>query len=279
MRAVLVPFSGKVNAVMMLEAAFRFGHENESRLTCLHLLKDPDKFNGMFDEMALYTPGSAQDESARLSQKMLQQAKRSFSAVAEYMGVETGEGKKACFLHEQGDFEEAIIRYGRLSDVIFMRQTGEDQTPEQDIALHAALFGTGRPVIVVPERKITSIGHNIAIAWSESRESALAMRHAMPLLKSAKRVTVLIGQKNTKVAAESSKPVLSYLALHGIKAEYVPVIADNHLEASILAKCTEIGADLLVMGAFSHHRIRQLILGGMTKHMLKHAEIPLFMAH
>lgn len=279
MRAVLVPFSGKVNATMMLEASFRFARENGSHLTCLHLLNDPDKLGGMFDEMALYTPGSAQDESTRLSQKMLQQAKRSFAAVAEYMEMETGEGKKCSFLHEHGNFEEAIIRRGRLSDVIFMRQTGEDQTPEQDVALHAALFGTSKPVIIVPERKIHSIGHNIAIAWSESRESALALHHAMPLLKNAKRVTLLVGQKSSKDAAASSKPVLSYLARHGIKAKYEPVITENHMEEAILTKCGEIGADLLVMGAFSHHRIRQLILGGMTKYMLKHADIPLFMAH
>lgn len=279
MREVLVPFSGKVNAVMMLEAAFRFAQEHDAHLTCLHLLKDPDALVTSFDEMSLYAPGGARDEVARSAQKNLQQAKRSFSAVAEYMGVETGSGKKAEFIHETAGFEQAIARHGRLSDIIFMRQTGEDKTPEQDIAMHAALFDTGRPVMVVPERKITSFTNHVAIAWSDSRESALALRHAMPLLKKAKRVTVIIGNKNTKAANELSQPVLRYLSQHGIKAKHEAIVTGADIEASLLRRCHEIGADLLVMGAFSHHRIRQFVLGGMTRYMLEHADIPLFMAH
>jgi nucleotide-binding universal stress UspA family protein len=133
-------------------------------------------------------------------------------------------------------------------------------------------------VLIVPRAAPATIGSRCCIAWNGTVEGASALTAAMPWLARAEAVRVLHAgayQRRGPHAAE----VLPYLALHGITADVVEFApANRDVGAGLLQSAAGFGADLLVMGAYSHSRLRQLILGGVTRHVLANAALPVLMA-
>jgi nucleotide-binding universal stress UspA family protein len=117
------------------------------------------------------------------------------------------------------------------------------------------------------------------IAWNRSTEQARATAFAMPLLRLAERITILTVEGAT-VAGPSGQELARSLAMNGIAAEPI-TMATGKVSAgeTILRKAAELGCDLIVKGAYTQSRLRQLIFGGTTRHILAHANIPVLMAH
>ena len=140
------------------------------------------------------------------------------------------------------------------------------------------LFDSGRPVVIAPKRTPSAIGRRVCIAWNGTGESASAVLSMLPWVRSADAVCVLHSedyQRRGPAAAE----LLDYLAIHGVRAELHSFRAiDKDVGAGLLAACAKFDADLLGMGAYSHSRLRQLILGGVTRHVLEKASLPVLMA-
>jgi nucleotide-binding universal stress UspA family protein len=140
------------------------------------------------------------------------------------------------------------------------------------------LFDSGRPVLIAPPTAGTTIGRRCCVAWNGTVEGSAALAAMLPWLRRADAVRVLHAgdyQRRGPPAAD----VLPYLALHGVPAdlaEFAPV--DRDVGAGLLAAAGDFGADLLGMGAYSHSRLRQLILGGVTRHVLEHATLPVLMS-
>ena len=145
----------------------------------------------------------------------------------------------------------------------------------------SALFDSGRPVLLVPPSSSGQgpLGETIVVAWNGSSETARAVSFAMPFLVGARRIVVLTVE-GAVVEGPGGDRIAATLRLHGVDATALTRAADHGAPGeTILATARELGADLLVKGAYTQSRIRELIFGGATRHILEHADLPVLMAH
>jgi nucleotide-binding universal stress UspA family protein len=178
----------------------------------------------------------------------------------------------------RGREEDLVPCLARLADLTVLPHPDQVEDENASDMLHAVLFESGRPVLIVPRAMPPAIGTRCCIAWSGTVESASALNAALPWLARADAVRVLHAGAYQR-RGPSAADVLPYLALHGITADvaaFEPVNRD--VGAGLLRAAAEFGADLLSMGAYSHSRLRQLILGGVTRHVLANATLPVLMA-
>jgi len=172
-----------------------------------------------------------------------------------------------------------VGNYGRVFDIIVLARPGEEWQSPSMITLESALFESGRPLLIAPPKSPRSLATNILIAWNRSTEQARATAFAMPLLRLAERITILTVEGAT-VAGPSGAEMAHSLALNGIAAEPMTLSPGKASAGeTILKKATDLGCDLLIKGAYTQSRLRQMIFGGTTRHILTHAEIPVLMAH
>ena len=175
--------------------------------------------------------------------------------------------------------EDFVGSYGRVFDVIVLSRPSANETFVHNRALYSGLFESGRPVLLAPPAPPPQIATNVLIAWNRSTEQARAISLAMPLLQKAKRVTVLTVIGGTEVPGPSAEQLIYYLQRNGIAAEPMSVGLDGkNTGQTILAAAQSTGCDLLVKGAYTQSRLRQMIFGGATRHVLENAEIPVLLA-
>jgi len=176
--------------------------------------------------------------------------------------------------------ESLVGSHGRAFDVIVMSRPTRDTAPQYRRAIESGLFESGRPVLLSPPAAPKQIATNIMIHWNGSTEQARANALAMPLLRLAERVTVLTVADGQSVPGPSADLVRRQLRYNGIPAEPMRVELDGRSTGeAVLAAARAQGCDLLVKGAFTRTRLRQMIFGGATSHIMEHAELPLLMAH
>src|SRR5438874_2846434 len=176
--------------------------------------------------------------------------------------------------------EDLVGSYGRAFDVIVMSRPDADTAGPYDRAIESALFESGRPVLLVPPAAAKQIATNIMIHWNGSTEQARANAFAMPLLHLADRVTVLTVVGGQEVPGPSADDVLRQLQHNGIAAKPVRVkLGDRDTGEAVLDAARAEGCDLLVKGAFTRNRLRQMIFGGATSHIMEQADLPVLMAH
>jgi nucleotide-binding universal stress UspA family protein len=169
--------------------------------------------------------------------------------------------------------------YGRVFDVIVLARPGEEWQSPSMVTLESALFESGRPVLIAPPASPRSLGTHVLIAWNRSTEQARATAFAMPLLRLAERITILTVEGAT-VAGPSGVELARSLRMNGITAEPITVTPGKVSAGEIiLAKAAALGCDLIVKGAYTQSRLRQMIFGGTTRHILANAELPVLMAH
>ena len=169
--------------------------------------------------------------------------------------------------------------YGRVFDIIVLARPGEEWQSPAMVTLESALFESGRPVLIAPPSAPRSLATNILIAWNRSTEQARTTAFAMPLLKLAERVTILTVEGAT-VAGPNGEELARSLAAHGIAAATMTLPAGKaNAGETILRKAAELGCDLIVKGAYTQSRLRQMIFGGTTRHILTNANLPVLMAH
>lgn len=168
----------------------------------------------------------------------------------------------------------------RLADVTVIGQA-QSVDPDEfraNLALEAVLIGGSRPVLALPGPKATVGGRTVAVAWDGGREATHAVAGALPLLQRADQVHVLTATK--AVGAQAGKTLTAYLGWHGIAAtaHHLEVEGDGTGKA-ILDGAKRQGCDLLVMGGYGHSRLREMVLGGVTRHVLANTAIPTLLAH
>ncbi len=188
------------------------------------------------------------------------------------------------WLAAQGEPVEALCHAARWCDLIVAdRPTSNPEAPTGWGTVSRTVFGAGIPVVVVPQAaEIASLGERVLIAWNRSRESTLAIRGALPLLKTAQQIVVLDGMPNEdRLGARHLPPfdLAAYLARHEVNAQFRRFAPKGEFGANILAAARETESDMIVMGAWGNSRITELVLGGATRHLFQNSELPLFVAH
>jgi len=176
--------------------------------------------------------------------------------------------------------ESFVGSYGRAFDVIAMNRPDKNSSPLYHRALESALFESGRPLLLCPPSPPGHIGTNVLIAWNGSTEQARAVALSMPLLERAERVTVLTVTGGTGVPGPSAQQMIGYLQRNGVPAEPLTVTLDGkNTGEAILGAAQTLGCDLLIKGAFTQSRLRQMIFGGATQHVMTAATLPVLLAH
>jgi nucleotide-binding universal stress UspA family protein len=170
--------------------------------------------------------------------------------------------------------------YGRVFDMIVLARPGPEWQSPSMITLESALFESGRPVLIAPPEAPRTLGTNVLVAWNCSTEQARTMADALPILRLAERVTIATVEGAT-VAGPSGEEMARTLKINGVAADLITLKPSGKRNAgeTLLAKADEMGCDLIIKGAYTQSRLRQMIFGGTTRHILANAKLPVLMAH
>jgi nucleotide-binding universal stress UspA family protein len=187
------------------------------------------------------------------------------------------ESATVSFLTLIGRRLDVLPQQARLADLTVVRHPATPEEVSSSDVLHAVLFDSGRPLLIAPQVAPTTVGKRICLGWNGSAESAAAVEAALPWLQRAEAVRILWAEEYQR-RGPPAEELRTYLAMHGVPADlsrFKP--SENIVGAGLLAAAQEFNADLLVMGAYAHSRLRQQILGGVTRHILAHATLPVMM--
>jgi nucleotide-binding universal stress UspA family protein len=176
--------------------------------------------------------------------------------------------------------------HGRYVDLIVLGQLDPDdaQAPLFRPLPEEVVLTAGRPALVIPYAgNWSEIGRRVLVGWDASREATRAVNDAMPLLAAAQSVTILAIDPPDGPAGHGEMPgadIALHLARHGVKATIERTVsAGIGAGNTLLSRASDLGADLLVMGAYGHSRVRELLLGGATRTVLESMTLPVLMAH
>ncbi len=285
-RKLLLPLPGAAAGDAALATALQIARTWDAHLLVLHVRVDSrdvaplagEGLSGaMIEDMMTATEAEGQAR-ARAARTMFEAAMASAGVAVGDPMPHRGDARapSASFAAIAGREEDLVAQQARLADLTVVPHTESEDTSSSE-ALNAVLFDSGRPVLVAPPAAPAPFGRRIALAWNGTAESAAAVTAALPWLARADAVRILAAddyQRRGPAAAD----LAAYLALHDIEAEiatFKPV--DKDVGAGLLHAAGEFGADLLAMGAYSHSRLRQLLLGGVTRYVLEHATLPVLM--
>ncbi|WP_413204024.1 universal stress protein [Rhodospirillum sp. A1_3_36] len=203
-----------------------------------------------------------------------------FESVAKAAGV-SYEWREA-----EGDLVESFCMHARYTDFVVAGQIDprDDEMDGESGLVDHLVLDAARPVLVVPYAgTFKSAGHHVMVAWNGSREATRAVNDAIPLLKRASKVEVVVVNPRGGRQGHGEVPgadICLHLARHGVKAEAHAVHAeDMDAGAMLLSRAADESVDLIVMGAYGRSRLRELVLGGATRHIVRHMTIPVLMSH
>ncbi len=184
------------------------------------------------------------------------------------------------WLDDAPDGDAFVGSYGRVFDAIVLgRPSAGRRSRPSMTTIEAGLFEAGRPVLIAPPLPPQRMGDNILIAWNCSTEQARTTALAMPLLHKANRVIVLTVQGGT-VPGPTGEQLARYLQRNGVPSEPITVSAEGRSTGeAILTEAASLECDLLIKGAYTQSRLRQMIFGGATRHIMANASLPVLMAH
>jgi nucleotide-binding universal stress UspA family protein len=195
-------------------------------------------------------------------------------------------GIAADWVEVENEMATTVPYHARYADLTIVGQTDPaDLLPraEHDIA-EAVALDSGRPVLVVPYAgSFPTLGQRVLVAWNGSAQSARAVNDALPFLRRAEKVTILTINPQGRRNRGSDRPgarIAAHLAHYGVEAEPQELPAPEvEIDQLILSRASDLGADLIVMGAYGHPRAREMVLGGATRAVFEYMTVPILMSH
>lgn len=285
-KTILVPLCGSDNDPVALKGAVAVARDFDAHLVALFVRLDPRDAVPMLGEGM---SGAMVDEIMRAAETESDNhrvaARRHFDAAIAAAGFELRdvpggvEAPSASWREVVGRIEDVVPAEGRLSDLIVCAHTTVEADTQGYTTMETALLGSARPVLLVPKELPPEIGRSVAIAWNGKIESTRAVAAALPFLRSADRTVVLTAETSVTEAA-TGRRIADYLAWQGVNPELTILHPGSEsVGEAVTKKAVGLGADLLVMGGYGHSRMREMILGGVTRYVLNHAGLPVLMAH
>jgi len=223
-------------------------------------------------------PASWIDEERAQGQAAAKAAVARFEEVARRNAIAFNSQLTAGSLAGAGDlFSEIAACY----DLSIVRQAEPGKAPLEELVIEGALFDSGRPVLIVPYIQKGALKlDRVLVCWNGSRNAARAVGDAMPFLHRAEAVEVLIVTGEGSTGDEIPGAYIGeHLARHGLKVEVERIASKGEVSNMILSHAADAGADLLVMGGYGHSRLREFILGGATRGILRTMTVPVLMSH
>lgn len=259
-----------------LEVAVNMAAAHGARLTGLHVRPDPQLPQFVVAEYGgeiATLQAKYNDEAAARAKALFDEAVASGAVATEWRDI-------------TGDLIDLVPLHARYADLTVVGQTDPedgDVLAEGQLVDHLVLEA-GRPVLVVPYvGRYPVVGNKVLVAWNSSREATRAINDALPLLAHAKQVNVLaINPKNGRKGHGDvpGADICLHLARHGVNAVCESIQAqDLDVGAMLLSRAADDEVDMLVMGAYGRSRLRELVLGGATLHVLRQMTVPVLLSH
>jgi nucleotide-binding universal stress UspA family protein len=280
----LLAVIGDGNAAPVLEAALLTARRFDSHIVGLHSLTTEYAvvFGG---EMGFSISSEVDRTLEREGQDRRDQARRLFREFMAANGVpiepvSPGQGGPSASWREEDGRQNAVVgMIGRVFDLILVEQP-EKLASIAEATLEDALFESGRPILMVPKRALSTIGEVIAIAWNGSTETALTVALGMPFIKQARQVVIVaVGPQHMPEPGPEGDELVQALSNYGIDVSLRVAYGRQKAQGeSFMKEAVAAGADLLLKGAYTQSRIRQMIFGGATRHIIMEADLPVLMA-
>ena len=217
-------------------------------------------------------------QNSRAQEAAARAASEPFMLWTQSLGV-----RNATWHVAEGYLPDALAQIGTWHDLLVLELNSDSLWGSPpDVA--SLVLASHLPAIVVPDApKLNGAPGCIVVAWNGAPEAVRAIHSALPLLQRAKRVVMLCGERRDSVVEITWKPpfdMSAYLTRHGVRLESRNLDADDeHAGASILEVASALNAELIVMGAYGRNRFSEWALGGVTRHVLHHTHVPVFMRH
>ncbi|HUB11634.1 MAG TPA: universal stress protein [Acetobacteraceae bacterium] len=283
LKDILVHLDGGPRSATRLQVAANLARRAGAQLTGVYVVDIPS---------AEFFYGAAMPLAAGGAERVVDQIRA--EAVAAAAPVETAfndtlrrEGLEGAWRLVEGNMPATVALHARYADLAVLGQANPYEQRDglgTDAVVVSTVMTSGRPVLAVPfAGDFPTVGDRVLVAWNASREAARAVNDAMPLLREASVVTVLAVNPRRGIHGHGDVPAADislHLARHGVRAEAAHTVANDIPEGeALLSYAADIGADLIVAGAYGHSRARELVFGGVTRTLLAEMTAPVFLAH
>lgn len=282
-KTILVLWHDADSGALPLHAAVSLGRRFGSHITALHVRADlsavaPLGVEEMISQAEAQAARRADAAKEEFDRQCLQLRLQVVDAARPQAAPAAAAMPSARWLQAAGREEELVAWYGRFADLLILPRPGTEATGLPPATLDAALLATGRPLLLVPPGT-EAFGQHIAIGWNGSVEAARSVGAALPLLQKAETVDVLVVQEG-HAGPPGQAELIEYLTWHGVQG-HLRQVDTSAFEAgdTLLAEVERRGLDLLIMGAYTHSRWREAVLGGVTRHVIHHATLPVLLSH
>jgi len=285
-KKILTPVQSRVGAKGGVEAAIHLAKHFRAHVEAVHIRQAPNAAVDGYSALGVM----AVEPIAAITEALADQAQSFFESVrdtAKRSGVEFAKcaehrddrGATISWRDQQGLVFYDQAAAARVADLVVMASPAGEESFEDAPLLEDLAFQSGRPVLVAPSGKVNGAPKRIFIAWNGSREAARALSAAEPFLAGAEAALVATAGEIER-ALPGPESARDLLRLHGLPVEARHIdVAKGGAEDALLDSARAWRADLIVMGAYSHARWREIVLGGFTRKMLKQRDLPLLIAH
>jgi nucleotide-binding universal stress UspA family protein len=292
MKTLLVQLSGTERDDSVLAGASLVGRYFGAHLSCLRIEPDPIATLGLisgYDMAPASVIGEAMHAAKLDNRKKTQRAEERFLRFCRAADIRISNeprvstGMSAAWSHEEGDEVEVLIGRAKFHDLVVLAGGSRKKQDLTTVPVGSIVLAAGRPVLLVPDATAAEHLGTVALAWKDTPQAARAVTAAMPLLEKAERVLVLgvpENQGRAQATADGLGEVVRQLQWHGIAAEARVLPRDGTGTAEALLNAARAaGAGLFVMGAYGHSRLREIVFGGVTEHVLNGVDLPVLLAH
>ncbi len=284
-RNILTMLEGANSDVVDLAAVGALAKSFSAHVDLLHVRRDPRSVMPIVGEgMSAELIDMVQSQVAVEEQAIADRCRSVFdrwcvSAKVQQIAEPSADARSTGRLVDvTGDAATVVALLGKMADLTVLPSPSLDQGRLSPVT-EAALYDTGRPVLFSPRENLKTLGSRVAVFWNDTVEASRALQAAMPFLANADDVRIIAANDDT-ANTEMLTAVAASLAWHGVRASANLVEPGSRsIAEALLDSAWEFNADMIVMGAFSHSRLREIILGGVTQHILNVAGRPVLMMH
>jgi nucleotide-binding universal stress UspA family protein len=279
MKVICVPVVDRPECAVALSTAFAIGNQLGSTVMGYHLRSHGSSEVTLPDEVAALVNG--EEDDSENSDPNQQSARALFQTIAEQQGYtfkkKAAVAPIALWQAKAGSPNKLFSIVGPVTDMIVVSRPASKSSNKAQKFMLAALLNSSKPVLVLPQQATEQVGKKVCIAWNQSPESARAVSAALPILHQAEEVNIITNGPQNRVGPKA-RHLQQYLTMHGINSEHIQCNESNDVKA-LFSAYRQSQSDLMIMGAYSRSRLRQVIFGGVTEHMLYKADIPVLMLH
>ena len=283
---ILVPINGRFKNDNLLNTSFALSRHLDCHVDVVHYENDPKEAIPMLGEgMSGALIQDMLNDTKEEYKKYRTNARQLYETVRTKFGTNDLEKNESNFssswLETEGNEDYLLSYHSRFNDLIILEKPNADTQFQASMLINVALFETARPVLLCPNHSVKTMFETITVCWNDSIEAVRALQASIPFLERAERVVLLHSSLTEGETSNELSDLQGYLKHHGISAQMRPIVCKSSetIGESLLRVSEDVEADLMVMGGYSHSRMREFILGGVTKDVLEKMEIPVLMMH